>query len=894
MKIKTVHIMNFKNFEGRHKFDLNENINVFYAENGFGKSSFFDALEWCLTGEINRFKEYGDFNDEDIINYNKDKGIHNCSVKIEFSNGSIERFFNVENLKKKGNTQVKVECIDKNGKKIRLSGKKYINNLIKNKDCLGINSLSNIKQTHILSQDQITNFINSENPRDRYQNVLSIMGIENKLIIDNLKDINKRLNQNISKLTPQIEKYNDKFEELLQEKRTVDKSLLMYKIKNINIKEINSDMIIDLLNKNETIEEHYLNKDIKEKFKLRRMKYQEQLSIIRKIKTDKYQNISSLKNNNDKIIDEINELKYIIKSKLIDKTNLEKRISDLSKRKIYFQDIIKLKEQIKNKTEQIKAINISDIDIKNYNTINNELTIISYAIKYKSDIDKDTLILKKYIEKKEQIEKNIAQILKDKEHDKVLIKGIEDKLSKTDSKELVDMIDSLEKIKKSFTKKNNYSTCPVCNSDITSIDVLKEINNNIDTYKKLTNRLEGMTKELILSKESLLNKIDLFNNNLSKLKKELNLYIDKIEVLTEKIGNIIEDRLYQEYLFKKDIDSLKLLEMEKRRKLEDINKYNEIDKEIKDIENKYKEDLELIRDESENINEVLVILDAELTHKEKEISEMKESEKKLNIMLKESNEILYKLDSLILEKKCNMDIVQLINEIEKEIKFIENKIKDLDYIYLIIEDYLFNLNKDKEIKNINKLRESCEKKVNLIIKKSESIDSYINNLNQYSKQCIEKYLNNSESPVKKYYNYLNPMPIKQSLHFNTNNEDEKLLIEIKYNGKDLTRLANKTLSSGQLNVLALSIFLAMNENQRMNDLNMIAIDDPIQNMDDINQFSVCDILGSLETQMIFSTHDIEFLKLFLKKNSYNKGSIRIFNIESPYLTPDKVRIIDNK
>ncbi|MEG1311521.1 MAG: AAA family ATPase, partial [Romboutsia sp.] len=190
-------------------------------------------------------------------------------------------------------------------------------------------------------------------------------------------------------------------------------------------------------------------------------------------------------------------------------------------------------------------------------------------------------------------------------------------------------------------------------------------------------------------------------------------------------------------------------------------------------------------------------------------------------------------------------------------------------------------------------KDKYSNRVNLIQKKVEGINTYINDLHDYSKQCIEKYLNNEESPVKKYYNYLNPMPVKQSLNFNTKNDDEKLLIEIKHNENSITRLANKTLSSGQLNVLALSIFLAMNEYQRMNNLNMIAIDDPIQNMDDINQFSVCDILGNIQTQLIFSTHDIEFLKLFLKKNNYKKGSIRIFNLESPYLTSNKVNIIDN-
>ncbi|MDK2563930.1 AAA family ATPase [Romboutsia sedimentorum] len=895
MKIKTVNILNFKNFEGSHTFNLNENINILYAENGFGKSTFFDALEWCLTGEINRFNEYDEFNDEDIINYNVNEYIHNCSVKIEFSNGSIERCFNVENLIKKGKTQVKVNYRDEKGRIIKLNGKKNINHLIKNKDCLGVNSLTNIKQTHILSQDQITNFINSENPKDRYQSLLSIMGIENKILIDNLKNINKKLNQNVSELQDKVLEYKNKQQYILDKKKIIDKDLLIKRISNLNLLEIKAKEIIELIRKNETIfiEEIYLDNNIKDKLKLEIIKYKEQLLMIDKIEVNKYKNIRNFKKDNDETIEKLSDLKYKMKTSILNKSKLEKNISEISKKEKQFKNIVKIKGDIKSKVNEIEKIKISIEDIKNYNILNKELEKISYAIKHKPEIEKNEKIIKKLIDEKNKLHKEIEQIIEYQDCDKKIVTDIEKSLSKSSTNHLVDMIDSLEKIKISFISKENINTCPVCSSNIQNIDIINEIDKNINGYKEIAFKLEGMSKELILSRESLLEKINLSNRNLKQLKKKLNTYTDNIEDLTIKIKNIAESRLYEKELINADIKVIRLTEAYKKTKIEDINKYKKLKKEIEDLEEIYKEDLELINDESENIGDILEKLKLNLVDENKEILEMKELEERLELTLKSNNEIVYRLDKSILDKKFDKDINELKVELDAQIKYLENKVKEIEEIYITLESYSFNIDRDREIKELKKVEESYSKKASLIIEKSENIKSYIYDLNTYSKECIEKYLNNSESPVKKYYNYLNPMPNKQSLHFNTSNEEEKLLIEIKYNEKSITRLANKTLSSGQLNVLALSIFLAMNEHQKMNDLNMIAIDDPIQNMDDINQFSVCDILGSIQKQMIFSTHDIEFLKLFLKKNSFKKGNITIFNFKSPYLTSDKVKIIDN-
>ena len=56
MNIESLTIKNFKNYLGEVKFDLSKKIILLHGANGFGKSSFFDAIEWCLTGTINRFR----------------------------------------------------------------------------------------------------------------------------------------------------------------------------------------------------------------------------------------------------------------------------------------------------------------------------------------------------------------------------------------------------------------------------------------------------------------------------------------------------------------------------------------------------------------------------------------------------------------------------------------------------------------------------------------------------------------------------------------------------------------------------------------------------------------------------------------------------------------------
>lgn len=53
--LKELEIRNFRAYNGSHKFDLNANLVVLFGPNGFGKTSFFDAIDFVCTGGVERF-----------------------------------------------------------------------------------------------------------------------------------------------------------------------------------------------------------------------------------------------------------------------------------------------------------------------------------------------------------------------------------------------------------------------------------------------------------------------------------------------------------------------------------------------------------------------------------------------------------------------------------------------------------------------------------------------------------------------------------------------------------------------------------------------------------------------------------------------------------------------
>ncbi|MCJ7932753.1 MAG: AAA family ATPase [Chryseobacterium sp.] len=149
MKIKSVKITGFRAFEKEKDatFDFTKggeimNFASIYAPNGFGKTSFYDAVEWGITHKIQRFDRMVDFekvrkdNDAPLL---LNKASLSGKVIVETSSESFENVINK--------------------KKVYKYNQKPVNEYFQNQ---------------ILTQDLIDAFLKEEKADKRYENFLEI------------------------------------------------------------------------------------------------------------------------------------------------------------------------------------------------------------------------------------------------------------------------------------------------------------------------------------------------------------------------------------------------------------------------------------------------------------------------------------------------------------------------------------------------------------------------------------------------------------------------------------------------------------------------------------------------------------------------------------------------
>ena len=151
MKIKSVKITGFRAFEKEEDstFDFTKNGEIMnfasiYAPNGFGKTSFYDAVEWGITRKIQRFDRMVDF--EKVRKENEGPLLLNKSslsgkVIIETSSQTFENIINK--------------------KKVYKDNEKPANKYFQNQ---------------ILTQDLIDALLKEEKADKRYENFLEIDG----------------------------------------------------------------------------------------------------------------------------------------------------------------------------------------------------------------------------------------------------------------------------------------------------------------------------------------------------------------------------------------------------------------------------------------------------------------------------------------------------------------------------------------------------------------------------------------------------------------------------------------------------------------------------------------------------------------------------------------------
>lgn len=870
MRIDKVIIQNFKNYYGKIEFILDKEITIIWGENGFGKSTFFDAIEWCLTGGVSRFKN-NKIRNEELISVRCDNNSI-CSVEIITEDFKISRSF-----KKNNNTCSKSNVsIDKYGE--ILFGEENVKNTllgIFNKYTQENNGIRYYKESRILSQQQITDFVTSVSPKERYKALADIMGYSEALAISkNIEMFLNAVNERISKKRDLISSIEQQIATIEKGKYDIDKNKFYYYLEKYEIKIINGKCENDIKLK--------ISNNMKELLEI-----QQSRKILSDSIYKKYKNYAELLLHYKKLkheIDVANKEKYFIHKKKCNYKKYNGPIEEIEKlhKELYF-----LNDKDKEIQNYLKQEGLEDISIE---------WLEEKIKKCEGNIHELQFAISNY-EAYWSYEKEIADI-------------------KNRINYISELIKRLNQEKQKLVQRYNESSYPTFkenmnNSMMELLPHIKAIKNILEKDKLICNHICQICS--VKHNDNIVNKIEVnikkiedtieYSNKINELEVEAKIKENERSYLIKKLENILENRsrLYDDEncninLF---IFNCEFLEDEIDCNTKIIEKYHQgikiktqkefNDKKIKELKEKIKYNDNFLENNADinkyGKNEKDMNLDNQLIVITDKIENMKKNELLINDKIIKFNNLKLRDHNLNFEK------------IKRDLAIREEELENIHYQL----DDLNNLQRYNEINNridgqTYNLKKQLKKEESILKK---SMDVYLDTelkFKEYFRNFsfnMESQLNCSNSIIQNYFNFLDPLPYNKKLVFEST-EDE---LYIKINniseslGKQVTFEAEKVLSSGQLNILAISIFLALNESSLTDTLNFVAIDDPIQNMDDINQFSICDVLGMIKKQLIFSTHDYEFLKLFIKKNEKKKAKMQVYRLKNQFLTKDDVNRI---
>ena len=873
IRLKQVTIKNFRNFRGEYEFDFTKNITIFLGDNGNGKSSIFDAIQWCITGKIDRF---GGNSAESWRNLLINKDSNDCFVEILFSNKlklkrSVSR-----------NSNITVKCQDGSGKIVR--GEENVRHCL-NKAFGDVQNrnfdFQEALKSSLLAQDQVLNFIASDTPTQRYNVLSSILGMEE---ITNIK-------QNLETARRVIEKKineEDRIEKQIREEIKKQKLKLetKYNIANINIEVANAFNFEDKQNeKDNLVKSKSQIEDKLNRFHSLQKMIDEDVGNLSRL-TEKIKELNSdlisAQSEKDRIIKELalNENSIEQNGKNIERVEQEMQI--LSQNVEKGGELKKIENQLASPELYELSFELEENIQKQVSNFERLLDEYQYALsniaEYNQLLQNRGSIPKSIDEFKQKIKQRELEITNQQNYITNLNSELLSNDSDNDINLLIGMIREASRFVNSHREFEN--NCPVCNQSVVNIS------EHFDRRIAYLLQQSEITAERISKHKRQIQEVEENVNNKRKEIAQLQYSISRLENQSSEIQRRLQSieghYLYVKVNFSLDnaqvglnINNLKYNIEKRQQYLQLKKKKSQIERQLEENSNIKFSGLKLnqLLEEDETLkkkNNELVVLERKIALKIEEQKTTLDSLKRMAELLNEISEE----HSFIDNDNLSIVLTDLINDKAKKIAILSQELVNHTSIieYNTIKDDL--LDKEESLHRVQKIKENLDNKFKIV-------DDEINRINDGF--SFSKIVNSKKSVIQKYFNYLNPnVTTYRNLYFNIDDIKNTLDIEIVNNDRPVN-VAN-ILSSGQLNVLAISIFIAKNIGRNNSAIDFIAIDDPIQNMDDINQFSMIDVLGQLNKQLIFTTHDAKYVNLFLKKNE-----LRLNNISVYYLNAEEGR-----
>lgn len=762
MKINKITIDGFRAYETKQEFDFTNikgetsNLVLIFAPNGFGKTSFFDGVEWSFTGEIERLKNYlkNKPKAKALLSHEKNaRGF--ATIDIGFDNNmSLKR----ETLPVRNSNNDYNKGICKNSDE-ELKNSKFIGEINKyllfnekfeksksDEEKFEKNKFIKDMRKYILSQDLIGEFLRTTRATDRFEDLKFFWDYNEDSSL--YEKIDEKFNEFVKSFENKKKDYKNKKEELsIYKKEILENGSLNDKIESFN----------SFINKNKIkeVEQLILKSDDFNKFQndysIQKTKIED---VIKKIE-DKKESISSL----------TNELPSYNKNK--------KRLNKILKAQEINKKIIDVFERFKTITSEQKELCSSHSSLLKGNTL------YKYYKRYQDKINFLEIL-------KEDIKKNIDKCRASESEKNIVIEKIEEiKNINSELKNYSLIIENIKNLQKNnilfeFTNKKIYKHINYLKSlkeifenmlsiDISNYDFIKEdIKKDIFELKKLNSNKINKKKELDEIRED--------------LKKFLKADEEYKKLVDESVEYIQKDEKRKNCpLCNTDLKNHSNL-------MESIFSHTPSNTTIKTLQEKEKKLITQLEDIDSNYNKYKSKIE---NYKNIEIAQMTLKIKNLEFVYSKNNE------QLLEKKELLKEYIQYKNSVDtfmtqKNIQIDENNLikidnKNLDEHLEILNEKLKKYN--EKIKNLQ-IFENKRKRIEVIIENIKQKFAYKfivnfeiinpNNITNNLDDVINRYQSNLNE-LTKYREFVNKTKLYKIQKNYTNQIDKinNLKIEIK-------------------------------------------------------------------------------------------------------------------
>lgn len=933
MNLKEVKIKNFRGYgenpyneDGYYVFsDLDKNLVVLNGFNGNGKTSFFEAIEWCLTDTVARldsFKNVYDLNTLKKCHYLKfypldskeSERNHRCiSVELTFDNQvkiRRESFCNFLQVSDADDYVSNLSILDGN-KKITLE--EFLNRLVASNDALWQEQLVH---THFLGQETMNAFYRSKNPKTRRNILMQLLNLS-KLeelyeYIDTLKKSRKfltkpkQLQDSINSLTDKKKQIN----EIFKVRQWGDINEYVVKINNAysNLCEKISVSIKDEFGITNLDKETLTLKNFRLIFKKLEVEKQRLNSLMQKTINDKG-NLNIIKESADQLIllnKTLEKNRKVVQLKYLEET-------DISKLKINNGILVKNIESVKNKITQNeirmqqlekyqnlfedlpkKGLNRKTKTIsedfwfyytetfkstKDFFLLANELQIDfeEHKKSYRTLIREANIhsLKKKYLVLNEN-RQSIGLLTKEKELELKNLTTLNEKYNEI-------LLNVKQYI---IANKSKISSCPIClNNNFTDskYDVFIAVNDNVSNADIILNIIDStISSDNPLIKE-ISSRLTILNEDSIQLEKDITEILTKMNSSLNNIRSLIK-LVYESFMTvlteKQDLLKADL----KKFTTEQKSLSKQIDRFIESFKDNFGQEL------SDNFNrdEITKLLG---TYQEELLGLFNEVKDKLNLSfiptIEEVQDNIKKLSAI---ETLNDYYPNQLHLLDSEMKNFAKKVTGIQSLITELEKLLeYSLPKEyddvfEDISNLDTRIDTESKKLIKINTFKGFINTVHENFNEIQKKIVEDIL--EKNPMINWiYESITPSPFYKSVTILHDNK--KGTNTVSENG-DI--FLDQIFSTAQLNVLSLSIFLGLGLCQKFSNLNQLFMDDPIQSMDDVNILAFIDVLRAVmdsdlkHKKILMSTHDDNFAKLLsikMRNKNFVQFNFTGYNNEGP-------------